>query len=71
MKVEVTGGDKYKKVLEKIAELKVSVRAGIPAGATTTAGKSIPEYAIYNELGTSRIPSRPFMRTTVSEHQEE
>ena len=71
MKVEVTGGDKYKKVLEKIAGLKVSVRAGIPAGATTTDGKSIPEYAIYNELGTSRIPSRPFMRTTVSEHQEE
>jgi hypothetical protein len=71
MKVEVTGGDKYKKVLEKIAAVKVAARAGIPAGATTTGGKSIPEYAVYNEMGTSRIPARPFMRTTVSEHQDE
>ena len=68
MKVEVTGGDKYQKVLQKIAELGVKVRAGIPAGATTTGGKSIPEYAVYNELGTSRIPARPFMRQTVDAH---
>ncbi len=71
MKVEVTGGDKYQAVLEKIAKLKISARAGIPAGATTTDGKSIPEYAVYNELGTSRIPSRPFMRQTVTNHQDE
>lgn len=71
MKIEVTGGDKYKAVLEKIARLKVTARAGIPAGATTTDGKSIPAYAVYNELGTSRIPARPFMRTTVNEHQNE
>ena len=71
MKVEVTGGHKYQAVLAKIAALKISARAGIPAGATSTGGKSIPEYAVYNELGTSRIPSRPFMRTTASEHQDE
>lgn len=71
MKVEVTGGDKYQAVLEKIAKLKISARAGVPAGATTTDGKSIPEYAVYNELGTSRIPSRPFMRQTVTNHQDE
>lgn len=71
MRIEVTGGDKYKAVLEKIARLKVIARAGIPAGATTTDGKSIPAYAVYNELGTSRIPARPFMRTTVNEHQNE
>lgn len=71
MKVEVKGGTKYKAVLDKIARLKISARAGIPAGATTTDGKSIPEYAVYNELGTSRIPSRPFMRQTVSTHQDE
>lgn len=71
MKVEVKGGDKYQAVLAKIAKVKVSARAGIPAGATTTDGKSIPEYAVYNELGTSRIPSRPFMRQTVSNHQDD
>lgn len=69
--VTVTGGDKYKAVLEKIARLKLTAQAGIPAGATTTDGKSIPEYAAYNEFGTSRIPARPFMRTTANEHQNE
>jgi HK97 gp10 family phage protein len=69
--VTVTGGDKYKAVLEKIARLKLTAQAGIPSGATTTDGKSIPMYAAYNEFGTSRIPARPFMRTTASEHQNE
>ena len=69
--VTVTGGDKYKAVLEKIARLKLTAQAGIPSGATTTDGKSIPMYAAYNEFGTSRIPARPFMRTTANEHQNE
>jgi hypothetical protein len=58
-------------VLEKIARLGVKARAGIPAGATTTDGKSIPEYAVYNELGTSRIPARPFMRQTADAHTDD
>ena len=69
--VTVTGGTKYKGVLERIARLKIRARAGIPAGATTTDGKSIPEYAVYNELGTSRIPARPFMRQTADTHTDE
>ena len=69
--VTVTGGDKYKAVLGKIARLKLTAQAGIPSGATTTDGKSIPMYAAYNEFGTSRIPARPFMRTTANEHQNE
>lgn len=69
--VKVTGGDKYEKILQKIADLKIGVKAGIPAGATTTDGKSIPEYALYNELGTRHIPARPFMKKTVDEHQNE
>ena len=69
--VTVTGGAKYKGVLEKIARLKLTAQAGIPSGATTTDGKSIPMYAAYNEFGTSRIPARPFMRTTANEHQNE
>lgn len=71
MNVTVTGGKKYKAALEKITRLKMSVRAGIPAGATTTDGQSIPTYAVYNELGTSRIPARPFMRQTASNHQDD
>lgn len=39
------------------------VAVGILAGATSE-GKSIAEYATYNEFGTKNIPSRPFMATS-------
>ena len=61
--VDIKGGDKYKKFLAKMAEIAGGVKAGILNNATTTDGKSIAEYAVYNEFGTSRIPARPFMRT--------
>lgn len=65
--VNITGGERLKKALQKIVDTKLAVKAGIPAGATTTDGKSIPEYAMYNEVGTAHIPPRPFMRDTVNE----
>ena len=65
--VKVTGGDKYKKFLAKLGEIAGGVKAGILQGATTTDGKNIAEYAIYNEFGTSRIPARPFLRTVAKE----
>ena len=71
MMYQVTGGDKYEKILKKVADLKLGVKAGILKGATTTGGKNIVEYALYNEMGTSRIPARPFMRTTANEHETE
>lgn len=71
MRATVTGGDRMEKVLKELAELRMSVKAGVPAGATTTDGQSIVEYAVYNELGTSHIPARPFLRQTIAEHQDE
>ena len=65
--VKIEGGDKYKAFLAKMAEIAGGVKAGILNNATTTDGKSIAEYAIYNEFGTSRIPARPFMRTVAKE----
>ena len=65
--VNVTGGKKYKAFLEKMAQIAGGVKAGILNNATTTDGKSIAEYAVYNEFGTSRIPARPFMRTVAKE----
>jgi hypothetical protein len=65
--VEIKGGDKYKAFLAKMAEIAGGVKAGILNNATTTDGKSIAEYAVYNEFGTSRIPARPFMRTVAKE----
>ena len=62
--VKVTGGDKYKRFLDAMSRIAGSVKAGIFEDATNaTTGEKIAPYAIYNEFGTSRIPSRPFMRT--------
>lgn len=71
MKYRITGGKRYKKALEKVAKMGLTVKAGVPKGATTTDGQSIPAYAVYNEMGTSRIPARPFMRQTVEKHERE
>jgi HK97 gp10 family phage protein len=71
MNYHVRGGKKYKAALAKIAKVNLQVRAGVPKGARTTDGQSIPEYAIYNEMGTSRMPARPFMRQTVETHEHE
>lgn len=70
VRVSITGGERMKEALQKIVDTKLAVKAGIPAGATTTDGKSIPEYALYNEVGTAHIPARPFMRDTVNDKQD-
>lgn len=70
IRVSITGGERMKEALQKIVDTKLAVKAGIPAGATTTDGKSIPEYAIYNEVGTAHIPPRPFMRNTLNDKQD-
>ena len=69
LSVNVTGGKKYKRFLEKVGEIAGGVKAGILNGATTTDGKRIAEYAAYNEFGgaNNRPPSRPFMRTVAKE----
>lgn len=67
--ITVKGGDKWRKALERLAQ-KVQVRAGVLEGATTTEGQSVVQYAAYNEFGTSRIPARPFMRSTLTEQRQ-
>jgi HK97 gp10 family phage protein len=64
LNVEVSGGKKWKKTLSDLAKMKMGVKAGVLGGATTTDGKSIAEYAIYNEFGTQYIPPRPFLSDT-------
>ena len=46
------------------------VAAGIFGGATNEDGVSVAEYAAYNEYGTSRIPKRPFLRTTMDKNRD-
>ena len=66
--VKITGGDKYKAFLAKMAQIAGGVKSGILEGATNrVTGEPIAPYAVYNEFGTSRIPARPFMRTVAKE----
>ena len=48
---------------------KAVVRAGVLKDARNAEGVRVASYAAYNEYGTSRIPSRPFMRSTLREQQ--
>jgi len=59
------GWQKIKRELEKAARLEVAV--GIQQGTTGAEGASVAEYAAYNEYGTDKIPSRPFMATSFDE----
>ena len=62
-------GKKYFAELEKLAKLEVQV--GFQDGASDEEGTTYAEIAAYNELGTSTIPARPFMKQSFENHQDE
>jgi hypothetical protein len=45
-----------------------SVKVGV-MGNQSIEGVSVVDYAMYNEFGTNRIPSRPFMATTADRYR--
>lgn len=67
-------GKKFYKELEKLKSL--TVRVGYQSGETAASsdgestGADLCEIAVYNELGTATIPSRPFMRDSVDKHAD-
>lgn len=61
-------GRRFKKELEELTKLEVAV--GIPEGLSYPDGTSVAEVAIYNELGTVHIPSRPFMRNSLNGNKD-
>lgn len=65
----VTGeGRNFQKMLKDLAELEV--RVGFQHGkATEDDGTDICDIAAWNELGTSHMPSRPFLRQSVDENE--
>jgi HK97 gp10 family phage protein len=64
------GWNKLLKETKRAASLEVAV--GILEGAQNDGaqndGVSVAEYATYNEFGTEKIPSRPFMATSFDEN---
>lgn len=63
-----TEGRRFKKELEELAKLEVAV--GYQQGQTNKEGVSLAEIAIFNDLGTVHIPSRPFMRDSLNNNKE-
>lgn len=64
--LKALGLDELKKLTGK-----QGVKAGVLEGATNSeTGTDVAMYAACNEFGTSRIPSRPFMRNTFDENAD-
>ena len=65
-------GEKFFKEIEKL--VKMQVRVGFQQGENfhEEEGKKVDllDIAMFNELGTSRIPSRPFMRDSVDNNAD-
>ena len=62
-------GRKYFRELQKMTEMEV--RVGFQGDEKYEDGTSIAEVAAINELGSSDIPERPFMRQSFENHESE
>ena len=62
-------GKKFQKMLEDLNKLEV--RIGIQQGVGSEDGVDLVDIAMFNELGTVHIPSRPFLRDSVDAHSPE
>ena len=56
-------GANFKKTLEEMNRLKVMI--GLQQGQKNQDGADLVDIALFNELGTENIPSRPFLRDSV------
>lgn len=62
-------GEKFLREINELKSKKVFV--GFQSGeAAEENGTDVVDVAAYNELGTSRIPSRPFLRNSVDNHKD-
>lgn len=69
----ISGGDKLEGVLKSISSnLQLKMNVGVLAGKLNhDTQQPIAPYAAANEYGTSTIPARPFMRSTVNDKSAE
>lgn len=59
----------YNKIMREVNRAwRREAAVGILTGSKNGDGANIAEYAAYNEYGTDKVPSRPFMRTAFDEN---
>lgn len=61
-------GKKFKKQLEELTKLEVAV--GYQKGQGSEDGVDMADIALFNELGTVHIPSRPFIRDSLNNNKD-
>lgn len=68
---KVTGGDKWKGALNKIARGAESktLRVGFLARSRYPSGTSIPMVAAVNEFGSAKSPPRPYFRNMIAKNK--
>lgn len=62
-------GQRFMRELERLKKQRVCI--GFQHGTDTDQGVDIADIAAWNELGTVRSPSRPFMRNSIDNHTDE
>jgi len=61
-------GKKFENLLKELGQLEV--RIGIQQEETSEDGVDLVDIAMFNELGTEHIPSRPFLRDSVDDNSD-
>lgn len=65
-------GKAIEDVIKRIRDAKrIRIKAGVLGGAKYLDGKSVADVAAYQEYGTSTIPARPFLRTTLANNSDD
>lgn len=70
VRAELKGGGKLEKKLLELAQklgVGAAVNVGILAGATYPDGMPVAQNGFWQEFGTSKMPARSFLRSTVAE----
>jgi hypothetical protein len=58
----------WKSIMQEMQKAhRLEVAVGVQVGSVDSEGNSVAAYGAYNEYGTSKIPSRPFMATAFDE----
>lgn len=70
VKINNKGLENELELVKKIARASVKVGIQSDSGKHKKTGADVVDVAIWNEFGTAKVPSRPFIRQTFAEHQQ-
>ena len=69
VKINNKGLEKELALMQKMANASVKIGIQSDAGAHRESGANVVDIAIWNEFGTDKIPSRPFIRQCFADNQ--